>query len=288
MTWEETIEYIQNDPNYAYLVEKAYYNKDNEQNIRDFGDSDEFVNTMKLINKYKPNAKSILDIGCGNGISAVNFALSGFEVYAVEPDNSTKVGSGAIALLKEKYELNKLKIYNAFAENLSFANNSFDVVYCRQAMHHANNLNDFILNSTKGLKQGGLFLAIRDHVVYNQEDKKWFLKEHLLHRFYGGENAFTEKQYVTAIENAGMKIQKIIKYYDSSINYFPNTEKDIDEIVRNFKEKKIKKLHQKIGILSRFNVVQKVFFHYLKLQNVKPLDESLVPGRMYSFVAIKQ
>ncbi len=80
MTWEETIQYIRTLPEYKELVEKAYFDEDLMLNVKRFSQSDEFKETITIINTYQPKANKILDIGCGNGISAINFALKGFEV----------------------------------------------------------------------------------------------------------------------------------------------------------------------------------------------------------------
>ena len=212
MTWEETIEYIRTQPEYKDLVEKAYFDANLELNVFRFGKSEEFEETLNIIQNHVPKTKNLLDIGCGNGISAVNFALKGYSVTAVEPDESTTVGAGAIKILKEKLNLNKLEIFEDFAENIKFNDNTFDIVYVRQAMHHANNLNQFLKECVRVLKPNGLLLTIRDHVILNEDDKQWFLKEHVLHKYYNGENAFTAQDYKNAIEMAGAKILNELKY----------------------------------------------------------------------------
>ncbi len=112
-------------------------------------------------------------------------------VTAVEPDPSLTVGAGAVRKLKEHYELKNLEDYENFAEDINFKSNYFDIVYIRQAMHHANNLNKFIKECVRVLKPNGLLLTIRDHVIYDEKDKNWFLEYHPLHKIYEGENAFT-------------------------------------------------------------------------------------------------
>lgn len=219
MTWEDTIIKIRKEDNYKTLVEQAYFDENLELNVERFSQSEEYKETLNIIKSYTPHALSILDIGCGNGISAINFALSGFEVTAVEPDKSNTVGAGAIKKLREIYKLKNIDIFEAYAEDINFESNSFDIVYVRQAMHHANNLEKFIKECVRVLKNKGLLLTLRDHVIFDDADKKWFLKTHPLHKFYGGENAFTSVQYRSAIENAGAKILKEYKYYKAFRTY---------------------------------------------------------------------
>ena len=285
MTWEETIKLIRTKPEFHELVEKAYLDENLELNIKRFGDSKEFKETLKIIKTYAPNSKTILDIGCGNGISCINFALKKYDVSAVEPDKSSTVGTGAIKILKEIFKLENLNIYEAFAENINFENNSFDIVYVRQAMHHANELNKFIKECVRVLKPQGLLLTVRDHVIFNEKDKNWFLESHQLHKYYGGENAYSSSEYKNAIESAGAYVVKEIKYFDNVINYFPSTEHNLDELKHQNELLQKKKLVNKLGFIGKNWLVWKV---YCFIYNYNPLDEAMVPGRMYSYISIKK
>jgi ubiquinone/menaquinone biosynthesis C-methylase UbiE len=271
MTWHETITYIRSNPEYKDLVASAYFEGDLPLNVERFSKSAEFAETLKLIHLYVPQAFSILDIGSGNGISAVSFALKNkkYNIVAIEPDPSDTIGAGAIRKLKEYYHLDNIEIKEAFAEDLNFDKEQFDVVYARQSMHHANELSSFVKEAVKGLKKGGLFISVRDHVLYNhQEDKEWFLASHPLHKFYGGENAFTENEYRDAIQNAGLVIKKVLHHYDSIINYFPASKKKILLL-------KIISLLQKMPLIKNIR----------RLRNIG--NEKNIPGRLISFIAIK-
>ena len=223
MTWEETIKFIRTQPEFNYLVDKAYFEEDLSLNVERFKQSEEFIETLKILKQYQPNAKNILDIGSGNGISAVSLALEGYDVITIEPDGSDTVGAGAIRKLKEYYNLANLKVYEVFAEKLNLSNESFDIVYTRQCMHHAYDLNKFVAEASGVIKKNGLFISIRDHVIFNEKDKQWFLENHPLQKFYGGENAFQPLQYRNAMQKAGLRVEKEIKYFENVINYFPNS-----------------------------------------------------------------
>lgn len=285
MTWEETIQFIRKEPDYEELVKNAYFDENLELNVSRFKASLEFKETLTLIKRYAPDAKTLLDIGCGNGISVINFAQQGYQVTAVEPDPSKTVGAGAIQILKDKLNLTNVDIHVDFAENINFQDNTFDIVYVRQAMHHANDLNKFIKECVRVLKPNGLLLTIRDHVVFNEKDKAWFLKSHPLHKFYGGENAFSPKAYRDAIQSADASIIKELKYYDNVINYFPQTLADIQTLKNERLKKQKGKLKNKLGVISKLPFVWDM---YQKLSGYNPLNEALVPGRMYSYIAIKK
>jgi SAM-dependent methyltransferase len=283
MTWEETILQIRKDPTYKELIDSAYIDEDLELNAIRFFKSEEFEEVIKIISSYSPRAKTILDIGAGNGISTVSFAKKGFEVTAVEPDPSNTVGAGAIKILKEEGQLENITILESTGEKLSF-NKQFDVIYSRQAMHHANDLFEFLKNLYKHCNQGGLLITTRDHVIYNKKDKTDFLNNHPLHKYYGGENAYKMEEYAKAITEAGFTILKIMKHYDSVINYAPLTKKEFAElpasINRNISEK-----------LKRFKLPanQFIIFLYKFLRGLNnPYNESLIKGRLNSFICIKE
>lgn len=287
ITWEETIKYIRSQPEYQKLVETAYFEENLPLNVERFRKGEEFVETLNILREYQPQAETILDIGSGNGISAVSLTLAGYDVTAVEPDPSDTIGAGAIKKLKAHYHLEKLKVYEDFAEEIKFPNTSFDVVYTRQCMHHAYDLPKFISEAARVLKRGGLMLTVRDHVVYNEQDKEWFLASHPLHKYYGGENAFSYEEYENAMTSAGLEILKVFKYYDSVINYFPLTKNRRQSMVAE-EEKKIKqRLRITFGAIGRLKITEMLYKKF-RFDSKEIVDESNVPGRMYTYICRKK
>lgn len=276
-TWEQTIEFIRTQPEFKELVELAYFEKELPLNVERYLKSEEFAAIKQKIKQYAPSAKSILDIGSGNGITSIAFALSGYNVITVEPDPSKTIGAGAIRILKEYYKLTNLDVYEAFAEEINFEAKTFDIVFARQCMHHAYDLNKFVAEMSRVLKSNGMFFTVRDHVVFDESDKAWFLKSHPLQRFYGGENAFHSKEYRQAITDAGLNLKEELKYYDSVINFFPETIEVIDKL-------KQKALHAtKYGRIA-------ALIPTIKARRIAIATEQLekdIPGRMYSYIAIK-
>ena len=268
MTWDETIQYIRNNKKYEQLVIDAYFSEDIVSNVQRYRTTDEFKTTLAELKELKKSTSlRLLDLGAGNGISSIAFALEGYEVTALEPDTSDTIGSGAIKILKEKYRLTNLSILECYAEDIPLEKAGFDIVFARQAMHHAYHLENFIAAAYHVLNKGGILMTIRDHIVETPKEKELFLNNHPLHKFYGGENAFSEKEYKNAMIKAGFKILKTLKPSESVINYHPWS-KDL--------------LKKKLGILGNFHFAVNFAWFYLN----RRWDN--MPGRLYTFIAQKQ
>ena len=152
-------------------------------------------------------------------------------------------------------------------EALPFETASFDVVLCRQVLHHARNLNEFCREVARVLKPGGRVVATREHVLSAKADLPIFLASHPLHELYGGENAFLLSEYHDAITGAGLKLAQSLNPLTSDINLYPMTLED----------------HRAL-LAKRFRVPKWVITN----QVMRWVGERMTfPGRLYSFVAIK-
>jgi len=290
MTWEEIIIQIRTDPAYKALVEFAYFEADLALNVNRFRASDEYKETLERINSHFGNRKGLrlADIGAGNGVAAVAFALDGFKVAAVEPDPSNTVGAGAIRKLKQEFNLAQLDVIEAWGEALPLEAGTFDVVYIRQAVHHAHELKKFIAEAARLLRKGGLLLTVRDHVIFDENDKNWFLESHPLHKFYGGENAFTEQEYDEAIKGAGLRILKKLRHFESVINYFPEKRSDIEAKL----EKRKLFLEglwagKRLGPFRKSSALKRWYFRRAEAKLGPVFDERKIPGRMITYLAKK-
>lgn len=290
MTWEEIIIKIRTDPTYKELVELAYFDADLRLNVDRFRVSDEYKETLDRINAHFGNSKGLrlADIGAGNGIASVAFALDGFNVSAVEPDPSDTIGAGAIRKLKQELNLAQLDVIEAWGEALPLEAGTFDIVYIRQAVHHAHKLNEFIAEAARLLKPGGILFTLRDHVIYDEKDKELFLKSHPLHKFYGGENAYTEAEYDSAISGAGLQVIQKLYHYDSVINYFPEKSADVEgkknkrrEFVEQNWNKNVPSAFRKIGALKAW------YYRRAERKLGVLFDASKIPGRLITYIARK-
>ncbi|MCY7291051.1 MAG: methyltransferase domain-containing protein [Ferruginibacter sp.] len=279
-TYEESVRWMRCQPELSQLVKLCYLDQDNLAAAERFVLSEEFVEVVKILKiKESPIKLRILDLGCGNGIASYAFASLGHEISAVDPDTSNDVGLGATKKLAAVVNNGSIVTYQAFAEALPFENATFDIVYARQALHHFTDLRKGLFECSRVLKPKGLLLATREHVVSNNEQLKTFLDEHLLHKLHDGENAYPLKDYLSAIEQSGIKLLNSFAPFDTVINHFPMSNLEL-------KNSLFERLAKKVGKLSARNIsnlpfIEKIYRYYLS-QNCNS------PGRAYSFLGSKQ
>jgi SAM-dependent methyltransferase len=188
-------------------------------------------------------------------------------VTALEPDPSALVGAAAIADLSRTSGL-PIAIVQNWGETLPFADASFDLVYCRQVLHHAADLNTLCAEASRVLRPGGLMIAVREHVLSHRRDLQVFLDGHPLQKLYGGEHAFLLSDYLSALKSAGLTVRNAFNPYETDINLYPATVDDL-------RARWARKLRLPSGAFVPR--VAATFAGRL----------SSAPGRLYSFVASK-
>jgi 2-polyprenyl-6-hydroxyphenyl methylase / 3-demethylubiquinone-9 3-methyltransferase len=96
----------------------------------------------------------VLDIGCGGGLLAEEFARLGCVVTGVDPSEVSLAAARSHAAgqgLAIAYQL-------ALGESLPFVDESFDVVYCCDVLEHVDELRRVIAETARVLRPGGTYL----------------------------------------------------------------------------------------------------------------------------------
>lgn len=275
-SWEDAVAWLRLQPGQSQLVADCYYDDPLIWAADRYWLSEEWQAMRAAL---AGRSGSALDVGAGRGIGSYALAREGFAVTALEPDPSGLVGTGAIRALAAESRL-PIQIVEEFSERLPFANGSFDVVFARAVLHHTRDLEAACREFFRVLKPGGLFLAIREHVISRPGDLPRFLEQHPLHRLYGGEHAFLLKQYTAALEQAGFAKLDVISPWRSPINFSPYS-------LDSLKDELARRVGLRIPALGR--AVRAV----LGVPGVWPLTRAILervdhrPGRLYSFVAVK-
>jgi SAM-dependent methyltransferase len=259
ISWEAAVLWLKSRPEHVDLVRHCFYDDPLKDAADRYFESSEWRAVRDLIGT---RGGSALDLGSGRGISAYALARDGWQTTALEPDSSDEIGAGAIRGLAASTGLS-IAVVEKWGEKLPFSSNSFDLVHCRQVLHHARDLQQFCCEAARVLKPNGKIIATREHVISRAEDLPVFLKNHPLHHLYGGENAFTLGEYLDALVKAGIHLTKVLNPLDSDINLYPETLE-----------------RAKLRIAKKFRVPS--FFVGRRLLSWRGASMT-APGRLYSF-----
>jgi SAM-dependent methyltransferase len=283
VTWEETILWARTQKEMKPLLHDAYLSEDVIENARRYSDSAEFLEVLQLVQHHSPKAKQIADVGAGNGVASYAFAKAGYEVFAIEPDPGIHTGRAAIQQLTEHGQPG-IRIFDGSGEHIPLADQSVDVVFVRQALHHAANLRLFVTECHRILRKGGILFSLRDHVVDHPAGLQEFLQSHPLHKYYQGENAYTELEYREAIQRTGFQIELTLQHYDNVINYAPEHSAWLEEH-RVLSSDHL--LAAKLGSISAFPGALFLYRWYVRNRYGYRPPVSVAQGRHIAFIARK-
>ncbi len=265
MDWESAVLWLRNQPGQTELVRACFYDDPLIEAARRYHASAEWRAVRELL---PARAGKALDVGAGRGISTYALAKDGWGVAALEPDPSPIVGVQAIRSLANDAEID-CEIVQQWGERLPFDDASFDLVFCRQALHHASDLRQLCKELGRVLRGGGTFIATREHVISRPEDLPAFLQSHPLHHLYGGENAYLLSDYIACIEAAGIRIERVLNPLQSEINLYPETMAGVKKRIASRIAWPFPAMIPDIAVT--------MLGHFLK-----------VPGRLYSFAGTRR
>jgi SAM-dependent methyltransferase len=278
LTWEQSVLWLRAQPDRQELVMNCFYDDPVEAAARRFHETEEWASTRTLLANRIPG--DVLDLGAGRGVASYAFAREGCRVTAVEPDPSAVVGRAAIETLARTSGL-PIRVVQGVGEALPFPDESFDIVYGRAVLHHAGNLPALCREVARVLRGGGLFLAVREHVISKRDDLQAFLSSHPLHALYGGENAFLLTEYQSAIRGGGLRIVHSIGPYENAVNYWPATRSNVYRpLCWGMIGGLFQILERTLGRASVLAIEERCAKLHSRLSNA--------PGRHFAFLAVKR
>lgn len=155
-----------------------------------------------------PFEHKVMDIGCGNGETSIFIAKKyGCTVFAVDHH------PGMIRNLKVRLQKEMIPVtaIHGSSENLSFPNNSLDLVISESVLTFTN-VDKSLAELNRILKHGSILLLIE-----MTSEKDW--TENTLQEvkaFYGINKVLTEKDWIHALDLAGFKGITVLK--SSTVN----------------------------------------------------------------------
>lgn len=101
-----------------------------------------------------PMGKRVLDVGCGGGLLAEEFAKLGSKVTGIDPSAASLETARTHA---QQAGLN-IEYRVGVGEQIPFGDGSFDIVYCCDVLEHVSNLEQVIAETARVLKPGGIYM----------------------------------------------------------------------------------------------------------------------------------
>ena len=274
MTWDEAVAYVRSRSEYAELIRDAYLDENPLDAANRYERGEEFLSFYSLLSSRVSPGASILDLGAGNGILSYALSRKGYRVAALEPDPSKTLGRGAIRFLAESSGVD-ISVIDGWGESIPESGASWDGIVARQVLHHARSLGKMCKEVFRVLKPGGVFFAIREHVIRSLKDKEIFFQIHPLHRFYGGENAFLLKEYLRAFREAGFSGIRSWGFWETPINYAPLSSAELQT-----------KLSRRLPFVPQRFLREGAAFRRMAAKAMNYLF--FTPGCLYSFMMRKQ
>ena len=275
VSWEQAVLWLLAQPELRAVAQESYFDGSAIEAGERYWNSEEWRAIRALL---PPVAGRALDMGAGRGIASYALARDGWDVSALEPDSSALVGAEAIRTMAAQTGL-PICVSQGTGERQPYGDAAFDLVFARQALHHANDLATMMREVRRTLKPGGVLIAVRDHVISNKGDLGLFLQAHVLHRYYGGENALLRAEYLEAMRGAGLQIKRVIAPLRSPINYWPQTAESLATAIAD--------RIPDWWLARRFG---RAALKFTPLREAALRVGSMVdnrPGRLYSFLAVR-
>ncbi|HOT92221.1 MAG TPA: class I SAM-dependent methyltransferase [Anaerolineae bacterium] len=211
--YEKIIANLRSLPNGDQIIQDNYLDEDWSAAFERFWQSAEWQNTVSILRPQ--SGEWVLDYGAGRCLSSAAFARCGCRVVALDINPSSSVGLGVLY----QAALQPYAIVGVLgdAEHMMFPPATFDIVYCREALHHAYDLAKLTKNLVSVLKPGGRFYAYGEHRHPWWSSDQKFRVRHPAVQFGVNEHSYRESVYQHCLKNAGLhriRIFPIIPVHD--------------------------------------------------------------------------
>ena len=133
---------------------------------------------------WEQNMGSVLDIGCGRGYEDALMASWGNKVIGTDIEESSEW---------KKQENENLKFEKANGEKLPYKDNSFDLVFSKDVLHHTANPKKMLEEAKRVCKKGGKVVFVEANrynpIAYVHMTKSL------------GHQHFTQKQFISLVKS---------------------------------------------------------------------------------------
>lgn len=121
--------------------------------------SDAYKRTIEYTIKYLKQTDTVLDVGCGTGITTVEIANFVKEIYALDLSDKMLEIAKKKALAKR---IDNIIFYQKSIFDQDIKNQSYDVIVAFNLLCYIKEDNDFIKRIYDLLNDGGIFISVTD------------------------------------------------------------------------------------------------------------------------------
>ncbi len=199
--YAEAIGRLRSLPEGAAIIDANFLEPDLVAAAERFWQSREWRDTVAAV---RPEAGMwVLDYGAGRCLASMAFARLGCRVVALDINPSPVVGLGVIAAYDA---FRQRPVYGVLGdgERAPFPAGAFDIVYCREALHHAFDLERLAAGLVAMLRPGGRFYAYGEHRHPFWSSDAAFRRRHPAVESGANEHSYTTADYKAALRKAGL------------------------------------------------------------------------------------
>tara|TARA_B110000438_G_scaffold160333_1_gene153557 strand:+ start:2249 stop:3031 length:783 start_codon:yes stop_codon:yes gene_type:complete len=147
------------------------FNNNAEHYVNSFTHSsgESLIQIKNWVSKLE-NINTAIDLATGPGFTA--FEISKFSKHVIAADISIKMLDQAKKIASER-NITNVDFEEIDAMNISYKDDFFDLVSCRTAPHHFININKFLEEVKRTLKNQGYFILADTSTSINKEPRTW-------------------------------------------------------------------------------------------------------------------
>jgi ubiquinone/menaquinone biosynthesis C-methylase UbiE len=198
--------------------------------------------------------KTVLEIGCGEGFGA-SYLLSKGAKKVIAGD----ISENEIRYAKECYQRDGMQFVFLDAQDLEFANNSFDVIVAFEVIEHLGKYLDFLDECRRVLRDNGTFICSTPskEIMSPKADKPWFP---------GHVREFDIDEFRTLLSTY---FQEVVLYGVCPGSKAPGM---IDKLIYSPKLGALRFL-KPAGIIKIINIITRFVFQRYRLVALEEIDE---------------